>query len=96
MKVANTFICVFISIFKEGDLKGCRLYIRLDYNRLEMLSIAPGQTLGTFMYLYPPLKADVAVFLTNLAPLGISCKVIKQHIPMLVFRVAAFGKPFDH
>lgn len=29
LKVANTFICVFISIFKEGDFKGRRLPIGL-------------------------------------------------------------------
>lgn len=74
LKVANTFICAFISILKDGDLKERRLYIWLDYNRLQMMGVASGQTLDTFMYLYPPLNGDVAVFLTNLAPLASTIK----------------------
>lgn len=88
LKVANAFICVFIAIFKEGDLRGRTLHIRLDENRLQMFSAAPDQKLGTFLYLDLPLSADVCFSCT----FSISWKVRKQLILMLVFRVAVFSE----
>lgn len=63
------FVYLFL-FFKEGDLQGRRLYLRLDNNRLQMFSVAPDQILGTFLNLDLPLSGDVSVFLTNPAPLA--------------------------
>lgn len=81
-----------IAIFKEGDLRGCRLYIRLGDNQLQMFSAAPDQKLGTFLYLDLPLSGDVC-FSDKSCTFSISCKVRKQHILKLVFGVAVFSKP---